>query len=169
MRRRRRSSYRKDCQREQEAHSKAVVVDGILPRLHGVVLKADRLVLRVPAQLLVEKEHYADGELLQPDDGADEPGRTHGTQEGEPGLESRPDVVRRSARLKCANSPRSGRTHPPERMDHGQVAVQTDAAQEADADVDVLIEQEATQLAQPFAVPPVVILHVKEEIQLINY
>lgn len=50
-------------------------------------------------------------------------------------------------------------------MDHGQVAVQTDAAQEADADVDVLIEQKATQLAQPFPVLPVVILQVQEGIK----
>lgn len=83
------SSNRQNDQREQKAHGKAVVVEWILPRPHGVVLKADRLVLLVLAQLFVEKEHDADRELLQPDDGTDEPGCTHGTQEGEPGTESR--------------------------------------------------------------------------------
>lgn len=134
---RRRSSYRQDGQREQKAHGKAVVVERILPRPHGVVLKADRLVLLVLAQLLVEEEHNADGELLQPDYGADEPGCTHGPQEGEPGPESRQAGVRQSAWQKHSNP---DMTHPPERMDHGQVAVQTDAAQEADADVDVFIK-----------------------------
>lgn len=43
-------------------------------------------------------------------------------------------------------------------MDHSQVAIQTDTAQEADADVDVLVEQEAAQLTQPLPVTPVVIL-----------
>lgn len=60
------------------------------------MLKADRLVLLVLAQLLVEEEHNADRELLQPDDGADEPGCTHGTQEGEPETESREAGVRQS-------------------------------------------------------------------------
>lgn len=43
-------------------------------------------------------------------------------------------------------------------MDHSQVAIQTDTAQEADADVDVLVEQEAAQLTQPLPVAPVVTL-----------
>lgn len=43
-------------------------------------------------------------------------------------------------------------------MDHSQIAIQTDTAQEANADVDVLVEQEATQLTQPLPVTPVVIL-----------
>lgn len=43
-------------------------------------------------------------------------------------------------------------------MDHSQVAIQTDAAQKADADVNVLVEQETTQLTQPFPVTPVVVL-----------
>lgn len=43
-------------------------------------------------------------------------------------------------------------------MDHSQVAIQADTAQEADADVDILVEQEAAQLAQPLPVLPVVIL-----------
>lgn len=43
-------------------------------------------------------------------------------------------------------------------MDHSQIAIQTNTAQETDADVDVLVEQEATQLTQPFPVTPVVIL-----------
>lgn len=33
-------SHRQDGQREHEANSEAVVVDWILPRLHGVVLEA---------------------------------------------------------------------------------------------------------------------------------
>lgn len=45
-----------------------------------------------------------------------------------------------------------------QRMDHSQIAIQTDTAQEANADVDVLVEQEATQLTQPLPVTPVVIL-----------
>lgn len=102
-RRRRRirmSSYRQDGQREQKAYCEAVVVEWILPRLHWVVLKADRLVLLVSAQLLVEEEHNTDRELLQPNDGADKPGCTHGAQEGEPGKESRYANVRRNALLK---------------------------------------------------------------------
>lgn len=43
-------------------------------------------------------------------------------------------------------------------MDHRQVAIQTDAAQEAYANVDVLVEQEAAQLTQPLPMAPVVIL-----------
>lgn len=43
-------------------------------------------------------------------------------------------------------------------MDHSQITIQTDTTQEANADVDVLIEQEATQLTQPFPVTPVIIL-----------
>lgn len=43
-------------------------------------------------------------------------------------------------------------------MDHSKVAIQTDAAQKTNANVDVLIEQEATQLTQPFPVKPIIIL-----------
>lgn len=43
-------------------------------------------------------------------------------------------------------------------MDHSQVAIQTDTAQETNGDVDVLIEQEARYLTQPFIVMPVIIL-----------
>lgn len=43
-------------------------------------------------------------------------------------------------------------------MDHSQVAIQADTAQETDADVDVLIEQEAAELTQPLPVTPVIIL-----------
>ncbi len=43
-------------------------------------------------------------------------------------------------------------------MDHSQVAIQADTAQETNANVDVLIEQEATQLTQPLPVLPVIIL-----------
>lgn len=43
-------------------------------------------------------------------------------------------------------------------MDHSQVAIQTDTAQETNANIDVLIEQETTQLTQPFPVTPVIIL-----------
>lgn len=43
-------------------------------------------------------------------------------------------------------------------MDHSQVAIQTDTAQETNADVDVLIEKEATKLTQPFPVTPIIIL-----------
>ena len=43
-------------------------------------------------------------------------------------------------------------------MDHSQVAIQTDTTQETNANVDVLIEQEPTQLTQPFSVTPVIIL-----------
>ncbi len=43
-------------------------------------------------------------------------------------------------------------------MDHSQVAIKTDTAQEANANIDVLIEQEATKLAQPLPVTPVIIL-----------
>lgn len=46
-------------------------------------------------------------------------------------------------------------------MDHSQVAIQTDTAQETNANVDILIEQEATQLTQPFSVTPVIILKQK--------
>ena len=48
-------------------------------------------------------------------------------------------------------------------MDHSQVAIQTDTAQETDANVDVLVEQEATELAQPLAVAPVITLKAAEE------
>lgn len=41
-------------------------------------------------------------------------------------------------------------------MHHSQVPVQTDAAKEANADVDVLIEQETTQFTQPLPVTPVI-------------
>lgn len=43
-------------------------------------------------------------------------------------------------------------------MDHGQVAIQTDAAQKADADVNVLVEQKATELTQPLPMAPVITL-----------
>jgi len=43
-------------------------------------------------------------------------------------------------------------------VDHSQVAIQADTAQETDADVDVLIEQEAAELTQPLPVTPVIIL-----------
>lgn len=43
-------------------------------------------------------------------------------------------------------------------MHHSQVAIQTDTAEEANADVDVLIEQETTQLTQPFPVLPIITL-----------
>lgn len=115
-RRRRMNPYRQDGQREQKAHCEAVVVEWILPGPHWVVLKADRLVLLVSTQLLVEEEDNTDRELLQPNDGADKPSCTHRAQEGEPGKERRQANVRRSASLK-APSPHGA--HPPERMDHG--------------------------------------------------
>ena len=43
-------------------------------------------------------------------------------------------------------------------MDHSEVAIQADAAQKANADVDVLIEQETTKLTQPLPVLPIIIL-----------
>lgn len=43
-------------------------------------------------------------------------------------------------------------------MDHSQVAIQTDTAQETNGDVDVLIEQEATYLTQPFIMTPIITL-----------
>lgn len=51
----------------------------------------------------------------------------------------------------------------PQRMDHGQIAIQTDAAQEADADVDVLVEQETTHLTQPFSVTPIIVLKQQQQ------
>lgn len=44
-------------------------------------------------------------------------------------------------------------------MHHSQVAIQADAAQETNADVDVLVEQEAAELTQPLSVAPVVTLN----------
>ena len=43
-------------------------------------------------------------------------------------------------------------------MDHSQVTIQTDTAQETNADVDVLVEKEATHLTQPFPMTPIIIL-----------
>lgn len=43
-------------------------------------------------------------------------------------------------------------------MDHSQVTIQADTAQEANTNVDVLIKQEATELTQPLPVTPVIIL-----------
>lgn len=43
-------------------------------------------------------------------------------------------------------------------MDHSQVAIQTDAAQKTDANVDILVEQKATELTQPLPMAPVVTL-----------
>lgn len=51
----------------------------------------------------------------------------------------------------------------PQRMDHSQIAIQTDAAQEADADVDVLVEQETTHLTQPFSVTPIIVLKQQQQ------
>lgn len=52
-------------------------------------------------------------------------------------------------------------------MDHSQVAIKTDTAQEANANVDVLIEQEATKLAQPLPVTPVIILKQAHETRVL--
>lgn len=43
-------------------------------------------------------------------------------------------------------------------MDDSQIAIQTDTAQETNANVYVLIQQEATKLTQPFPVTPIIIL-----------
>lgn len=150
--------YHENGQREQEADGEAVVVEWIFPRLHGVVLEADGLVLLVFAQFFVPKENHAHGELFQPDDGANEPGRAHRTKGGEPAGRREVRRVEGKGVLKTPTLCVFRRTLSPQRMDHSQVAVQTDAAQEADADVDVLVEQEAAQLTQPLPVLPVVIL-----------
>lgn len=56
----------------------------MFPWLHGVVLEAGGLVLLVFAEFFVPKENHADGELFQPDDGANEPSCAHRTKGGEP-------------------------------------------------------------------------------------
>lgn len=43
-------------------------------------------------------------------------------------------------------------------MDHSQVAIQADTAQKTDANVDVLVEQKATELTQPLPMAPVIAL-----------
>lgn len=43
-------------------------------------------------------------------------------------------------------------------MDYSQIAIQTDTAQETNANVYILIQQEATKLTQPFPVTPIIIL-----------
>lgn len=48
-------------------------------------------------------------------------------------------------------------------MDHSQVAIQTDAAQKTDANVDILVEQKATELTQPLPMTPVITLEMKDD------
>lgn len=69
---------------ENEANSEAVIVDGIFPWLHGVVLKAHRLVPAGLAQFFVVEEDYTHSDLFQPDDTANEPGCTHRAERSEP-------------------------------------------------------------------------------------
>lgn len=76
--------YRENGQREDEANSEAVVVDRILPRLHGIVLKAHRLVSAIFAQFFVAEEDHAHCNLLQPDEGAKEPGCLHRAERRKP-------------------------------------------------------------------------------------
>lgn len=77
-------AHRQDDQRENEANSEAVIVDGIFPWLHGVVLKTHRLVPVGLAQFFVAEEDYTHRDLFQPDDRANEPGCTHRAERSEP-------------------------------------------------------------------------------------
>lgn len=43
-------------------------------------------------------------------------------------------------------------------MDHSQVAIQTDTAEKTYANIDILVEQKATELTQPLSMAPVIIL-----------
>lgn len=110
------------------------------------------------------KEDHTHSKLFQPDDGANEPRCIHRSERRKPTDEKKIWV-----RLftNNNNSPNesvnvSGKTvkssQLPQRMDHSQVTIQADTAQEANTNVDVLIKQEATELTQPFPVTPVIIL-----------
>ena len=114
---------------EEEAHEEAVVVDAPLPRLERVMLEADAVPVGVLHHLLVHEEVDAGQQLLGPDERAD----AHGGLQGAELVEA-------------------------EGVGHGQVAVDGDAAEEAHADVDVLVEQDPAQLAGQVVVGPVVVL-----------
>lgn len=47
-------------------------------------------------------------------------------------------------------------------MDHSQVAIQTDTAEKTYANIDVLVEQKATELTQPLSMAPVIILEQRQ-------
>ncbi|KAL0601720.1 LOW QUALITY PROTEIN: hypothetical protein AAY473_027913 [Plecturocebus cupreus] len=107
---------------EEEAHQEAVVVDAALPRLDGVVLEAHAVLVLVLHDLLVHQEVDAGQQLFGPDAHADAHGRLQG-----------PELVEA------------------EGVGHSQVAVDGDAAEEAHADVDVLVEEDAAHLARQVA------------------
>lgn len=77
-------SHRQYNQWENEANNEAVIVDWIFPWLHGVVLKAHRLVPAGLAKFFVVEEDYTHRDLFQPDEGANEPGCSHRAERGEP-------------------------------------------------------------------------------------
>lgn len=104
-----------DYQWKEEAHEEAVVVHRVFPGLHGIVLEAHLLHRPVHTDPPVIEEDGPHSQLLEPDEGAYQPGRSHGAERGEA-----------------------------EGVDHGQVAVDGDAAEEANGDVDVLVEQDTT-------------------------
>lgn len=81
-------AHRQDDQGENEANSEAVIVDGIFPWLHGVVLKTHRLVPAGLAQFFVVEEDYTHRDLFQPDDRANGPGCTHRAERSEPATEN---------------------------------------------------------------------------------
>ena len=114
---------------EEEAHQEAVVVEAALPGLERVVLEADAVPVPVLHHLFVHEKVDAGQQLLGPDEHAD----SHGGLQGAELMEA-------------------------EGMGHGQVAVDGDAAEEAHADVDVLVQEDAAQLAGQVAVGPVVVL-----------
>lgn len=47
-------------------------------------------------------------------------------------------------------------------MDHRQVAIQTDTAEKTDANIDILVEQKATELTQPLSMAPVITLKQRQ-------
>ena len=85
-------SHRQYDEGENEANGEAVIVDRVFPWLHGVVLKAHRLVPACLAQLFVVEEHDTHRDLFQPDDRANEPGGTHRAERGEPATKDEKQV-----------------------------------------------------------------------------
>ncbi|KAL0609741.1 Protein GVQW1 [Plecturocebus cupreus] len=115
--------------RKEEPHEDPIEVHPGHPAFHGELLKAEGVVVAVSEELVMEQGRRVGTQLSGPDHGAHGHGRLDAAQAGEA-----------------------------QWVGHGQVAVDRDAAQEGNADVDVGVEDEAEELAGPGAVDPVVVV-----------
>lgn len=114
---------------KEEAHREPVIIDGPLPWLNGIMLKADPVLVLILHNFIMHEEMDTSQKLLDPDHHADPGSSLHGAELVEA-----------------------------ERMGHCQVPINGNAAEKAHTDINVLIEENATDLTGQVSMGPVVML-----------